>query len=453
MTRTRISIRDTVRRCLQNVQKNGMHQWLLLTVVFSTLLLVTSCSTTVIRQQDSLFPSPVAFVTAGPLPVSSPTPTLAPVEQPTAIPPTASPKKLPIDSTAAIGIWSDIITSGNVFTGVVDIGTGSVIRQLQQSNLAFVSMARRQVNAGFGSIITDVLLNHADWLLYDKNAKPVFSSRDNNEPLLNIRQDEVKTQIADDLVKLLQAGPYDGILLDNVGFDLIRANNTPVFTGTKAFTTDQRKSAVEGLLRTIRARIPSQLMIIGGYAWEDGGAFNANISDAQELATLGDGVHIDKFLRAPISPTAEFKSESNWKKDIDFLAAISQDGKIVLVTSRLSSSEVPTDTARQWLNYSVASYLLGKNGPRTYFQFDVGGSLAFASDPILTLPIGSPQEAYTKLSSGIYRRVFSNGIALVNPTSEDKESEMDADYRLPGGVDIIKKITMPAHTGTILLKP
>ena len=452
MTRTRISMRDIARWCLLHVQKQDMHQ-LLLSVAFGTLLLVTGCSTAVIRQQDSLFPSPVAYVTAGPLPVSSPTPTLAPVEQPTAVPPTASPKKLPIDSTAAIGIWSDIITSANVFTGVVDLGTGNAIRQVQQSNLAFVSMARRQVTSGFGSIITDVQSNHANWLLYDKNAKLVFSSRSSGEPLLNIREEEIKIQIADDIVKSVQEGSYDGILLDNVGIDLIRVKDTPVYTGTKAFTPEQRKNTVEGLLRTIRARMPSQLMIIGGYAWEDGGAFNANISDAQELATLGDGVHIDKFLRAPISPTTEYKSESIWKKDIDYLAAISQDGKIVLVTTRISSSDVNTDTAKQWLYYSVASYLLGKNGPRTYFQFDVGGSLQYASDPVLTLPIGAPQEAYTKLSSGLYRRMFSNGIVLVNPTTEEKESEMDADYRLPGGTEIIKKITLPAHTGTILLKP
>ena len=416
------------------------------------LVLSVACGTLPARQQESVFPSPVAFVTAGPLPEPSVTPTLPPLAKPTDIPPTVAPKKLPLESTTAIGLWSDQIVSTESFSGVVDIATGAAALELQKSNLALVSLNERQVFHGYGSNITDVMTNHASWLLYDKNGKVVYSKTGSQEPLLNIRDGDVKAQVADDVVKLVQDNHYDGIVLDGVGAELIRTDTPPVYTSTKIFTAQQRRDSVEGLLRAIRAKLTDKLMIVGGYAWEDGTAYNVKPNDSQDLASLGDGVHIDKFLRTPISGTNEFKSEANWKKDIDYLSAISQDGKIVLISTRLYAAGATTDTIKQWLNYSVASYLLGKNGSRTYFQFDPQGSMAFMNDPMLSAPVGAPQDAYTKLTSGIYRRLFSNGVVLVNPTGDTKSTEFDTEYHLLGGTDPIKKVSMSPHTGLILLK-
>jgi hypothetical protein len=415
--------------------------------------LLTACGPLTIRQQESLYPSPVAFVTAGPLPEPSATPTQPPLTKPTVIPPTVVPKKMPLESTSAIGLWSDKIASTQSFTGVVDIATGDAALALQMTNLALLSLNKRQVYYGISGTITDVLANHATWVLYDKTGKVAYSSTDHPEPLLNIRDSDVITQLASDVYRLVNDGHYDGILIEGAGNDLIRADNSPVYTGTATFTDQQRRDSVEGLLRAIRARIPGKLMIIGGYAWEDGTAYSVKPSVSQDLASIGDGIHIEKFLRAPISSTTDYKSESSWKKDIDYLSAISQDGKIVLISTRFVTTDVPTDSAKVWLDYSVASYLLGKNGSSTYFQFDFGGSLAYTYDPMLAAPIGAPQEAYTKLSSGLYRRLFSKGIALVNPTTEKKDTNFDTAYHALGASEPITKVVMPPHTGLILLKP
>jgi Hypothetical glycosyl hydrolase family 15 len=166
-----------------------------------------------------------------------------------------------------------------------------------------------------------------------------------------------------------------------------------------------------------------------------------------------DGVYIDEFARSPISKTSEFRSETNWKRDVDYLSAISQDNRIVLVTTRLLGAGLTPELTRQWLNYSVASYLLGKNGAKTYFQFD-SGSLAYLSEPELTAPLGAPAEAYSKLDSGLYARKFANGLVLVNPTTDTLEGDLDADYKTLAGNPVTgKKIKMTAHTGIILLKP
>ncbi len=399
---------------------------------------------------ESVFPSPVAFVTAAPLPEATATPTPEPTVEPTLPPPTVTPKRLPIDSTAAIGLWSSRITSTQTFTGVVDLAQGPVGFDLRNSNLALVALTSRQVYYGYADSVSEVAASHPDWLLYDKNKKVALAA--NGAPLLNIRNDDVRRQVADDARRLVYDQGYDGIVLEGVGAGLIRSASPPVYTDTKTFTEQQRRDAVEGLLRSIRAALPDKLVIVGGYAWEDGSAFSARVSEAQELASLADGVHITQFLRAPYSGTLEFKSEANWKRDIDYLASISRDGKIVLLTTALDAADIPADTLRQWLNYSVASYLMGKNGPRTYFQFDPAGSLHLAADPVLSAPIGAPLEAYAKLDNGVYRRLFANGIVLVNPTDKTQETDLGGDYRTLSG-DVVQKVTMSSDTGLILLKP
>ncbi len=401
--------------------------------------------------QEGAFPSPVAFVTAAPLPVATGTPTPVPTVAPTAPPPTAVPKRLPIDSTSAIGLWSDRITSTQAFTGYVDVVQGPAGFELSQVNLALVTLNGRQVWHGDRDTLADVLRDHPGWILYDRNKKAAVTSA--GDPLLDIRNDEVKAQLADGVAELVGGQvAYDGIVLDGVGEDLIRKTTPPIYTGTKTFTEEQRRDAAEGLLRAIRGRIPDKLVIAGGYAWKDGTAYAALDAEALDLSAIVDGAHISEFLHAPVSRTVDFKPEAAWKRDVDALSALSQDNRIVLVSTRVDPTGVATDTLRQWLSYSVASYLLGKNGSRTYFQFDPGGSIAHLDGPIMTAPIGMPLEAYTKLDSGAYQRAFSEGIVLVNPTAKSKEIDLGAEYLTLSGA-AIQKVTMSANTGLILLKP
>ncbi|MFC1466376.1 MAG: putative glycoside hydrolase [Candidatus Brachytrichaceae bacterium NZ_4S206] len=413
-------------------------------------ILLAACASLPGPREANVFPSPVAYVTAAPLPEPTATPTPEPIPTPTAPPPTAVPKRFPQESTSAIGLWSDTIASAQSFPGFLDLAAGDAARDYQRErNQLLVTLTEKRVSTANGDQLADLQANRSDWLLYDRNKRVVFSSADKSAPLLDIRNEAVRDQLAEDIAKAINDGGFEGILIDDVGVDLIRPASPPVYTGTQVFTEQQRRDAVEGLLRTIRARIPDKLMIIGGYAWKDGLAFAARSDEAQTLATLADGIHIAEFLRSPISKTTEFKPEANWKRDIDYLSVASQDNKVVLLTTRLIGA--PEELTRQWLSYATASYLLGKNGAYTYFQFDAGDP-AYSNDPVLNAPIGAPVEAYTKLSSGIYQRKFSKGLVLVNPTNEQKKTTLDGAYKSLQGNPVDASITMGPRTGIILLK-
>ncbi|HQV70693.1 MAG TPA: putative glycoside hydrolase [Thermoflexales bacterium] len=417
--------------------------------ILMLVLLLAGCGN-IAPPAQSVFPSPVAYVTPAPLPMPTITPTLPPVAKPTAPPATAVPKKQPIDSTAAIGLWGDRLDGSQAFGGFLDLASGGVGQAMAKQNIALVTLGARQVYFDFAENYTDTKASRPNWFLQDKDGKLVFASN-TNAPLLNIREPDVRSYIAGEVAKAAQG--FDGIVIDGLGADLIRPSASPIFSGTKPFSDTQRQEAAESLLRAIRASVPDKLLIMTGYAWKDGTVYAARTGEAQDIAGIADGVHISEWLRNPISGTKDFKTEAGWKRDVDYLSAISADGKVVLVTTRLNGNPLPAEVSDQWLSYSLASFLMGKNGPRTYFQFDLNGSTLSSSQvALLNAQIGAPDGSYTKLSSGLFARKFSNGIVFINASDKTLSADLDAEYKTMSGATV-KKVTLAVDNGLVLLKP
>jgi hypothetical protein len=213
--------------------------------------------------QQSTFPSPVAYVTAAPQAQPTATATLAPLPTQTSPPATAVPKKAPLDTSATVGLWSDQLSATQPFTGYLDLAQGPAAANLLQSNPTLITVNARQFHIGFSSNYTEVKASNPSWLLYDAKKNIAFSTRE-DEPLVNIANEDVKNQIATNVANWIAEKNYDGIILNDVGVDLIRSSASPIFTGTKAFTEDQRKDAVENLLRAIRGAAPDKIIIVGG---------------------------------------------------------------------------------------------------------------------------------------------------------------------------------------------
>lgn len=433
-------------------QESRLRRSLSWILVFGSFILSACGGLPAPREAESVIPSPVAFVTPAPLPEVTATPTLAPLPTATLAPATPTPTEKPQESTATIGLWSNRVNDAG-FPGFLDLAAGVAVNEYKQArNQLMMSLATDQVYTAPPEQLAALRADKPGWLLYDRQRRVAYSSADNTVPLLNISNADVRNQLAENIAGVISNTNAQGAILSGLGVDLIRTTNTPIYTGTKAFTDDQRRESVEALLRAIRERTPGKLLIVGGYLWKDGTAYNADAQNARNISAIADGVHIDEFLRSPISKTNEFRNEAAWKRDVDYLSSISQDDRVVLITTRLAASGIPTETVKQWLNYSVASYLLGKNGRYTYFQFDAGDP-AYSADPILSAPIGQPSDTYTKLDSGIYQRKFTNGVVLVNPTADEEKWKVDQPYKTLSGNQVDGELTLGARSGIILLNP
>ena len=143
-----------------------------------------------------------------------------------------------------------------------------------------------------------------------------------------------------------------------------------------------------------------------------------------------------------------WRSESNWKLDVDYLQYMSTHGKQSVALVNVYGTLVAPE--EQITMFGLVSYLLGQSGGLSYFS--VSGSSMHDMADICQTNVGVPIESYHKRSdSSIYEREYTNSLALVNPTNNYYTISLGRSYRTLGG-SWVTSITVAPHTGVILLK-
>jgi hypothetical protein len=238
---------------------------------------------------------------------------------------------------------------------------------------------------------------------------------------------------SDNLVSNVQqlARSYDGILVEPTSADSLDAANA--------------------LLASLRGPLGSRLLIASTYAWHDGASYAQHSADAQKLLARVDGACLCDFLRVGDAPLDQFKTEAEWKQDVDALAALSQSpNALVLVATRFA--KVSNDTASQlapWLDYALASYLLGADAAHTYFSFQGPHAADYLANDSLAPALGYAVSKYYQ-SYGLYARNFQKGLVLVNPGEYAREMPLGRTYTTTSGEQVTSAKLEP-HAGLILL--
>jgi hypothetical protein len=227
----------------------------------------------------------------------------------------------------------------------------------------------------------------------------------------------------------------DGVLLEHVGI---------------GSSTDQFANS-DKLLGSVRNSLDTRLLIADAYAWSDGASFAVHSSDAVSLLGRVDGLCICGFLRASNAPVPAFKTEMEWKADVDALAALSSyPNLVVLVATRfdqVSDSEV--DLLQSWFDYALASFLMGENGSDTFFSFQGPRADDYMAGGALSATLGNPVGGYYP-NYGMYARHFQRGLVVVNAGDSAREMPLTRLYTTPLG-EKLTSVRLEPHTGEILL--
>jgi hypothetical protein len=111
----------------------------------------------------------------------------------------------------------------------------------------------------------------------------------------------------------------------------------------------------------------------------------------------------------------------------------------------------------QWQAYVVASMLLGNNG-RVWVHFDAPGNGPASwqlNTPLMRAHIGRPLRTTRKvrgyLKGGVYRRPFSKGLVIVNPTSRTVVVHLRRPARLTTG-QRVRRVTAVPFSGVVLTR-
>jgi hypothetical protein len=190
-------------------------------------------------------------------------------------------------------------------------------------------------------------------------------------------------------------------------------------------------------------------------SWANGlgsgvGYFGGNNS----LLNYFDGGLAEAWLRRNNTAPTAFKTEQDWRKDIDMVIDADGRGKgiwcVVNLVNMTAGSGTPPSFSNadieRWHRFSICSYMLGK-GSHSYLEFVIEAGTATEVKPwtidheYYTTDLGDPIDnmasaAGYQVAGGCYVRRYENGAVIVNPTSATKSWDTDRDYTLVDGTTV-----------------
>jgi hypothetical protein len=228
-------------------------------------------------------------------------------------------------------------------------------------------------------------------------------------------------------------------------------DSQPIDTSTGLPWTEQAwVVAMEHAVTAIRDANPG--VIITANTLQAGGTyFNTDGTSVRPILDLEDAGQAEDFLRGGTARVTNFQSEDQWVDTVSMLVDAGARGDRILAQTKIWT----TATAAQidaWHRYTVATFLMGTNG-LSYLNFSTDHTMAAltADSSYDRVNIGSPIDTFAKVG-GVYRRDFTNGIALVNPTTSVVSVPLLGCVTDLGGLIHTLSITLQPNQGDVLLQ-
>jgi hypothetical protein len=245
---------------------------------------------------------------------------------------------------------------------------------------------------------------------------------------------------------------YDGCLVDAIGTaSLLDSYNsgTPINPATKQpFTKTEWLAAANKLIKKMRDFLGANVLLVPNGIRSGNEYFST--TPTRQLLTYADGGFVELFMRGPNQSVNFFRSEAEWKKDVDMLVDAGNRGKSLLTVTKVwtNASRAQKDAVHL---YSLASFLLGSNGS-SHFSFLYDDLTTVVAHPWWNIDLGAPMGNYFKAGNA-YQRTYTKGKVLVNPSPTATYTVWlgGASYKNQDGV-ISKSVTLAPHTGAIMTK-
>ena len=138
---------------------------------------------------------------------------------------------------------------------------------------------------------------------------------------------------------------------------------------------------------------------------------------------------------------------SAWLQRIQLIESVQKQHKPYYIINQFPS------VAHAEIQWALASYLMGKEHSAALFISTIQGYGADLRYDEYNMQIGSPKGPMYQ-TQNVYMRDYSHGLSIVNPSATDSYAvtlNADGHYRDVSGDLVGQTITMPPHSGTVLL--
>jgi uncharacterized protein (TIGR03437 family) len=222
-----------------------------------------------------------------------------------------------------------------------------------------------------------------------------------------------------EVARQLAANDDDGVFMDSLSVPNYLGRFNPAFPAVDATFEKQWSDKIQRWLVATKQQFGSRyLMIPNAGHW-------VTTRDATDYSPA-DGVMIEGFAKWN---QYELLDIADWKLQMNRILNLERQNKIIIAQSYLDG---PSDlTAR---NFYIANYLLVK-GARTFVNLELGQEPEWF--PEYDIPIGSPTDSlpvnvdgWRDAATGLYRRSYSNGLVIVNPTNATLTMNLGKTYYL-----------------------
>lgn len=246
---------------------------------------------------------------------------------------------------------------------------------------------------------------------------------------------------------------YNGCLLDNLGpapVDPNYVSAAPINPKTgKAWTEAEWIAATAELAKKVRAGISPAPLV--GNSLGNGSSYLHKTKPTSPLMEGLDYGMSEVFLRGGKESVKSFPKAREWSNAVKMLEVASQQGRTILAAVKLWTSATEAQQ-QQWLRFSVATFLMGTDTKHRFYFSPSASASRTVYDPLLSTPIGDPVGAMVTVSGGGYKRTFTNGIAVVNPSGSSVTVALGGTYVDASGKSVTQ-VTLPANDGALLTLP
>jgi len=290
----------------------------------------------------------------------------------------------------------------------------------------------------------------SSWYAKDANGQPVTSKSEGNWLMDVTNQAWVQDRDQTCTGYLADSG-YDGCYVDMLGASSVApgyVSSPPVNPATgQAWTSQDWLAATSRLGAAVKSANSSRMVV--GNGLQNGRQYFSSPDATSVLLNGLDGGNAQGWIRGANEAITSFPSVANWKQDVDMLADAGNRGRSVMTMTKVWGVNATQDQIDAVHRFAVASFLLGTNGNQ-YFDFDANqtdGAVVpdHAYDHV---NVGQPTGPYA-LTSNVYARYFTNGIAVVNPSKTNSYTfNLGATYRNLQGQSV-SSVTLAPDTGDV----
>ena len=276
---------------------------------------------------------------------------------------------------------------------------------------------------------------HPDWFLLNKSGQRFAESGYSWLWMADVGNAGYQQQWATNVVNMLKDSPFDGVFADDT-------NTTMKYyvdpSTVQQYSTD---ASYQAATRSMLAAVSPKIHAAGKLMYANVGAWVEYPSAVKDWLPYLDGAMEEMFGKYSTGVGAGYRDPGQWKTQIGELTTTESMGKTFLSVTQAMN----TDTQAQ--RFGWASTLLGAQGHTSYYANQNSQTEAWI--PEYDADLGSPTSGNTAVGNGTYKRTFTKGLVLVNPTTSTLHVNFGGSYS-GSGLTSATGADMPAHTGLVM---